>query len=57
MKIHEELVVIDGTAPLLTWGLTPTGKLDDPSGKGFDCYIQGGFVGGNWLSIMTEVWG
>jgi membrane dipeptidase len=50
MKIYEELIVLDGTAGLLLWGITPTGKVgatvEDPSGKGFDYYIQGGFTGG-----------
>lgn len=42
MKIHEELIVIDGTAPMLSWGIDPAGNITDVSGKGFDYYIEGG---------------
>ena len=42
MKIHKELAVIDGCAPMLSWGMDTAGNVTDASGKGFDFYIQGG---------------
>jgi microsomal dipeptidase-like Zn-dependent dipeptidase len=36
------MVVIDGCAPMLSWGTDTTGKVTDPSGKGFDLFIKGG---------------
>ncbi len=42
MKIHKELIAIDGAAPMLSWGADTLGNVTDPSGKAFDFYIQGG---------------
>ena len=42
IKIHDELIVLDGTAPLLSWGVSGDGSSTDSSGKGFDYYIEGG---------------
>ncbi|WP_455388711.1 dipeptidase [Petrachloros mirabilis] len=42
MKIHDELIVIDGAAPMVSWGMDPSGNIADSSGKGFDYYIEGG---------------
>ena len=36
MKIHKELAVIDGCAPMLSWGMDTAGNVTDDSGKGFD---------------------
>lgn len=45
LKIHEELICVDGAAPMLSWGMDPTGNIADSSGKGFDFYIEGGVTG------------
>jgi membrane dipeptidase len=41
-RIHDEMIVIDGCAPLLSWGLDLSGQVLDDSGRGFDPYVQGG---------------
>ncbi len=41
-KIYDEMVVIDGCAPMLSWGIDTKGDVMDSSGKGFDFYIKGG---------------
>jgi len=44
-KIHEELICVDGAAPMVSWGMDPSGAITDSSGKGFNFYIDGGVTG------------
>lgn len=32
-KIHEELICVDGAAPMVSWGVDPPGNIADSSGK------------------------
>lgn len=44
-KIHDELITVDGAAPMVSWGMDPSGAIADSSGKGFNYYIDGGITG------------
>jgi membrane dipeptidase len=44
-KVHEELICVDGAAPMVSWGIDPAGNIADSSGKGFNYYIDGGITG------------
>lgn len=41
-RIHDDLIVVDGAAPMVSWGMDPAGNIADSSGKGFNYYIEGG---------------
>lgn len=43
-RIHDDMIVIDGCVPLLSWGTDTEGNVLDASGKGFDPCIQGGYT-------------
>jgi len=45
LKIHKELICVDGAAPMVSWGMDPLGNIADSSGKGFDFYVEGGVTG------------
>ena len=58
-KIHDDMIVLDGCCPLLTWGIDPmSGRVDKATiGKGPALYIEGGVtaagasVGGTRTSL------